>query len=73
MKTNEKDFYTIPEFAKKLGIHAQTLRKAIKSGRINGFRIGDGQSRFRIPASEVQRLALFDLKEVLKKLREEEL
>jgi len=71
--TEEQNFYSVPEFAKKLGVHPQTVRKAVKNGRINGFRVGDGQSRFRIPASEIQRLGMFDLKEVIKKIKAEDL
>lgn len=71
--TEEKSFYSIPEFAKKLGVHAQTVRKAVKNGRIQGFRVGDGQSRFRIPASEIQRLAMFDLKKMIKTMKLEDL
>lgn len=65
-------FYSIKEFAIKLGVHSNTIRRAIKSGRINAFRVGSGKkSIFRIPGSEIQRIALFDLQEMVEKIVEE--
>lgn len=63
-----KDFFSIKEFASKLGVHPRTIWRAIKNGHIQAFRVGIGKSVWRIPSSEIQRMALFDLKKVLKNL-----
>lgn len=66
------DFYSIKEFALKLGVHANTIRRAIKNGRIQAFRVGIGiKSIYRIPYSEINRIALFDLKEMIEKMIQE--
>lgn len=62
------EFYTIKEFAKKLGFHHNTIRKAIKNNRIKTIRLGKGRTaRHRIPESEIFRMATFDLEEYLEK------
>lgn len=64
-----KDFYTITEFAKKLSVHANTIRKAVRSGRISAFKFGsDKKATYRIPHSEIQRIMLCDLKENISNL-----
>ena len=51
-------FYTINEFANKLRISTRTVYRMIDNGRINAFRLGLAEnSSFRVPASEIQRLA----------------
>ncbi len=68
------DFYSIKEFALKLGVHHNTIRNAIKNGRINALRIGGGRnSVYRIPHSEIDRIALFDLKDMINRMVEEKL
>lgn len=65
------DFYSTKEFAKKLGVHVNTIRRAIKSGRINAFKIGSGKkSIYRIPHNEINRVALFDMEELINKIIE---
>lgn len=67
----QNDFLSIKEFAAKLKVHPNTIRRAIKSGRINGFRVGGGKkSSYRIPASEIGRIALFDLEEFIERVIE---
>ena len=62
-------FFSIKEFAEKLGVHQNTIRRAIKSGRISAFRVGSGtKAMYRIPHSEINRIALFDLKELIAKI-----
>ena len=73
----DKHFLTIIEFAELVNAHPNTIRRAIKSGRIAAFRIGSGKkSAFRIDRSEVRRMAEFDVMhyidmEVQKRLSEE--
>lgn len=68
----QEDFYSIKEFAKKLRVHENTIRRSIKSGRINGFRVGSGKkAAIRIPHSEINRIALFDMKDLVEKIIEE--
>lgn len=74
MNKEESDvaYFTINEFAKKLRVHSNTIRRAIKKGRINAFKVGMGKkSSYRIPASEINRIALFDLNEMIEKIIEE--
>lgn len=64
-------FYSIQQFADKVGVHANTIRRSIKSGRIQAFKVGSGKkSIYRIPFSEIQRIALFDLEEMIEKIIE---
>lgn len=66
-----RDFYTIDEFAEYLHVHYNTVRNGIKNGHIQAFRIGRGKkSSFRIPHSEISRMALFNLEEVIDTLIE---
>lgn len=75
MEKNEiaEGYYSIKEFSVKLNVHENTIRRAIKSGRIVAFRVGSGKkSIFRIAHSELGRIALFDMREMIKKLIKEE-
>lgn len=66
-------YYSIKEFSVKLNVHPNTVRNAIKSGRISAFRVGAGQkSIYRIAHSELGRIALFDLRVMIKKILKEE-
>jgi len=67
----ENDFYTVKEFAAKIGVHHNTVRRALKSGRICGFRVGSGnRSPYRISKSEVNRIHLFDMEEMIERIIE---
>lgn len=71
---NEVEFYTVAEFAKHLRIHPNTVRKGIKKGRIQAFRVGEGlRSEFRISATEVQRISEMDMTRTIQRIVEEEL
>ncbi len=60
-----KAFYSVKEFALKLNVHPNTIRNSIRTGRINAFKVGCGvKSNYRIPASEIQRMALIDFKKI---------
>jgi excisionase family DNA binding protein len=62
-------FFTIKEFADKLKIHPSTVRRAIKNGRISAIKVGaEKRPLYRIPCSEIDRIALFDLREMMKKI-----
>ena len=72
--TKEKEFLTIKEFAKLVGVHHHTVRKSIKNGYICAFRLNPGyKSAYRIPRSELNKLALFDMEKVIKNLIDEKL
>ena len=67
----DKDFYTVVEFANKLGVHSNTVRKGIDRGRIQAVDVGSGNKRlFRIPKSEIERISLFSLERVVEKIIE---
>jgi len=69
MDKNYEEFLSIKEFAILLRIHQNTVRRAIKSGRINAFKVGSGKkSIYRIPRSEINRIALFDLQDMIEKI-----
>ena len=67
----EPDFYSIKEFAWKLGLHPNTIRRSIKSGRLQGFKIGAGKrGTYRIPAAEINRIALLDMEDMIERIIE---
>lgn len=67
------DFYTIKEFADKLHVHPNTIRKAIKTGYINALRTGSGEkARYRIPHTEIHNLALIQWNSVVQKVAKEQ-
>ncbi|MCG2724648.1 MAG: helix-turn-helix domain-containing protein [Elusimicrobia bacterium] len=59
---DEKEFYSVPEFAKKLGISRIAVFKRVKKGRIQAIRIG---RNWAIPSD-----ALTPLLDAKKPLRE---
>lgn len=53
-----KEFYTIKEFAKLLQVHPETIRKAVRNGKIIALKPGGGRtSSLRIPRLELDRMA----------------
>jgi len=65
-------FLSIKEFAAKMKVHHHTIRRAIVRGKIQAVNIGTGKrSIYRIPISEVGRIALFDLEEMINRIIEE--
>lgn len=65
------DFLSIKEFAAKVGVHPMTIRRAIKRGRITAIKIGGNKySCYRIAKSEIERIALFDLEEIVREMVE---
>ena len=68
----DKDFLTIYEFCECLGIHYNTARNMIKCGRLSAIKMGVGgkTSDYRIPTSEIQRLAIVDLEKTINEIVE---
>jgi excisionase family DNA binding protein len=65
------DFLTIKEFAYELGVHHQTIRRCIKRGRITAIQVGGiKKSIYRIPRSELQRMSIKDLEDIVEKIIE---
>lgn len=64
----EQDFLTVQEFADLMRLNYHTITRSIKNGRINAFRVGVGKkSPFRIPRSEIYRIAACDLNVLIEK------
>jgi DNA binding domain, excisionase family len=62
----KEEFLTVKEIAKILNVHENTIRNSIKSGHIQYFRTGIGKkSHYRIPHTEIERLAEFNMSEVI--------
>jgi len=70
----EEDFYTVMEFSNKLRIHPNTVRKLVKSGKIQSFRIGEGpRSDYRIPKTEISRICEFDMMKLIERMIDEKM
>jgi excisionase family DNA binding protein len=66
-----KEFYTIKEFAKKLGVCPNTVRKNIKLGRILAWRSGNGpRPSYRIYSTEIQRICEIDTMKLIEEAAE---
>lgn len=69
MTRNKFEFFTVVEFANQISAHPNTVRNAIKCGRIQAFRIGKGKrSAYRILKSEIERMIAFDTGEIIEKI-----
>ena len=64
-----EEYLSIKEFAVLLKLHQNTVRRAIKAGKLQAFRIGN--KCYRIPKSEIGKIVLFDLKNMVEKIIEE--
>ena len=60
-----EEYLSINEFAKKLRVHPNTIRKQLKKGKIQSLKIG---GTYRIPASEINRIAVFDMEQMIEKI-----
>lgn len=68
-----EEYLTINETARKLKVHPNTIRNAIKKGWILGVRLKDKpNSHWRIPAGELTRIGRWGLKQAYEALMEEE-
>jgi len=66
------EYLSVKEFAFMLNVHYNTVLRSIKRGKLSAVRIGSGKkSCFRIHKSELNRIALFDMKEMIDKIIEE--
>ncbi len=71
-RNNSQEVCSITEFAKLISAHPNTVRNAIKYGRIQAFRIGSGKrSAYRIYKSERERMAAFDASEMIENIVKE--
>ena len=69
---SDKPFYNIKEFSELVGAHPNTIYAAIKRGKYNAFRIGEGKkSAYRIPASEIERAAQYNMEEIIEMIIKE--
>ncbi len=74
MISNQNEFLSIKEFAAKIGAHPNTIRRSIQKGRISACDIGSGGKKiYRIARSEIDRIALLNLKEIVDKMVEEKI
>jgi excisionase family DNA binding protein len=65
------NFLSIKEFAAILKVHHSTIRRGIARGRIQAIKVGGiKKSIYRIPTSELQRLAIQDLEDIIEKIIE---
>lgn len=61
-----EDFLSIKEFACLIRVHENTVRKMIKTGKLNAFKIGLGpKSPYRICRTEINRMCLTDLETII--------
>ncbi len=71
---NTKEFLSIEEFAEKISKHPSSVRRAIKSNRINAVRIGNGKkASYRIHISEINRIGFFDFEDMVNSIIEKKL
>lgn len=66
------EYLSVKQFAALMNVHYNTVLRSIKSGRLSALRLGSGKKAcFRIHKSETNRIALFDMKEMIDKIIEE--
>jgi excisionase family DNA binding protein len=71
MQNIESDFLSIKEFASKVGVHSNTVRRCIQKGKISAINMGSGKKAiYRIAKSEINRIALFDMEQMIIKIIE---
>jgi len=56
MPMADEEILTVKEFAERLKLNPETVRRWIKSGRVHGTSLGSDRGGYRIPASEVERI-----------------
>lgn len=66
-----QEFLSVKEFAVLIGVHYNTIIRAIKNGRLNAFRVGSGKKGcYRIARCEINRIAFMDLEDLVNKIIE---
>lgn len=63
-------YMSIKEFARLVSVHPMTVRRCIKRGKLQFLNLGTAKRPlYRIPSSEINRIAEFDLEELIFKFR----
>jgi excisionase family DNA binding protein len=63
-------YLSIAEFAKEFKVSSQTVRRAIKAGRIQAFQVGAGKkAQYRISHLEIERIMQMSFEECVKNIR----
>lgn len=71
---SDKEYLSAKEFASLIRVHYNTVIRSIKVGKLNAVRIGYGKkAAYRIPVSEIHRIALYDLEDLVSKIIEEKI
>jgi len=66
MNKKNEDFYNVKELADKFKVHVNTIYHAIRSGRIQAFKVGKGEkASWRIYKTEIERMAAFDARRMI--------
>lgn len=52
------DLVTVPEAATRLRVDQETIRRWLRSGRLQGINLGPGKGRWRIRAAELDRFLI---------------
>lgn len=69
MKEKKMSLLTVVEFSKLLNVHPNTVRNAIRYGRIQAIRIGTGKrSSYRISETELERMYMFDASQLIENI-----
>ncbi len=70
----DTEFYTIKETAVIFGVHANTIRNAIKKGFLVAIRIGGGKkSPYRISKKEIEAIHSSIIKNLASKVNKDEI
>ena len=65
---------SIKQLATVLAVHENTIRNMIRSGRINAIRLSDKEKgHWRIPSSELNRMGVINLNQLIDKAVERRL
>ncbi len=68
MSDISNEILTVDEFADYIKVHPNTVRSMIRKGYLSSFKVGNGKtSSYRIAKSEVQRMAMMNLEEIIDK------
>lgn len=63
-------YYSVEEFAKILKVNPQSIRRAIRMGRIQALRVMPGKKApYRIAATELDRMAVMSYEETIKNIK----
>ncbi len=72
MKEKNINLLTVVDFAKILNVHPNTVRNAIRYGRIQAIRVGTGKrASYRISDTEIERMYQFDASQLIENIVQE--